>query len=63
MSAMFSSIDINDISDPEALLEELSAAPMPRIPLGDAALEALLIESRPGTPVEDPAEIERLLGL
>jgi len=60
---MFVPMDIEDISDSGALIEELWTTPTPRIPLNDAVIGGLLAEGKPGTPVEDSGEIERLLGL
>jgi hypothetical protein len=42
-------------------LTEIAAAQ--RIPLSDFALEALRAEATPGEAIEDPAEIEAILGL
>ena len=42
-------------------LTEIAAAQ--RLPLSDLALEALQAEATPGAAIEDPAEIEVILGL
>jgi hypothetical protein len=34
-----------------------------RIPISDLTLEALQLEAAPGRPIEEPAEIEAILGL
>ncbi len=46
-----------------SLDNDLAELASDRIEMSDFALEAHRLEGTPGTPIEDPAEIEALLGL
>lgn len=53
--------DFHRLARLEAELDELHVGD--QIPLDDLALEGLLEEARPKQPIEDPAQIEAILGL
>lgn len=42
---------------------DLAELAVERVEMSDLALEAHRLESTPGSPIEDPVEIEALLGL
>lgn len=46
-----------------SLDEDLADVAFDRVEMSELALEAHRLEDTPGTPIEDPAEIESLLGL